>query len=53
MDDKLTNVDVKNPEIDVYKIFKYFNDHPIMLISMSIALLSIGVGKVLDNNYNK
>lgn len=51
--DDITKVEVKAPEIDTIALIDYFDEHPIMLISVSLALLTLGIGKVLDKKYSK
>lgn len=47
------NLEMNNYEIDVFRVYDYFSEHPIMLISVALSLLCLGAGKILDDNYNK
>ena len=38
---------------EVYTLYDYFEDHPIMFIGFGISAIVLGVCKLLDDKYNK
>lgn len=39
--------------IDIYEIFDYFNDHPIMFVGIGLSIMIMAASNILDKKYNK